>query len=132
MRPCGLVLAAGMMAAAGCAGEVTGVATVPAYVTWMEWPTAVTAARPGALRLSGYTQCPYRLVFGVSVSGSEIRVSAAGIDPANDVACVAVQAARVILAHRGFMFLWEMTLYVSSVRTVLSGSWINLGLKKAQ
>jgi hypothetical protein len=82
-----------MIAAAGCAGEVTGVSTVPAYVTWMEWPTAVTAARPGALRLSGYTECGYRLVFSVSVSGTEIHVDAVGLRMAEYGFCMDLQVA---------------------------------------
>ena len=93
MRSGGLVLAAGMLAAAGCAGEVTGVASVPAYVTWMEWPTAVTAARPGALRLSGYAVCPYHLTFGITVSGTEIHVDAVGLRTAEYGICMDLHVA---------------------------------------
>jgi hypothetical protein len=93
MRPLGLALTAGMMAAAGCAGEVTGVSTVPAYVTWIEWPTAVTATRPGALRLSGYAVCPYQLTFGITVSGTEIHVEAVGRRPAEFGICMDLHVA---------------------------------------
>jgi hypothetical protein len=72
---------------AGCVAEPTGVEVVPAYVSWLEWPTAVTATQPGALRVSGWAQCPYRVVFSASVSGTEIRLSAEGRDPGN-WACV--------------------------------------------
>lgn len=65
---------------------------VPGYVTWVEWPTAVTATQRGALRVSGYAQCPYRVVFSASVSGTEIRLSAEGRDPGN-WACVGPNAA---------------------------------------
>ena len=93
MRQLRLALTTGALVAAGCSGEPTGVNVAPAYVTWVEWPTTVTTKRPGALRVSGYTECPYRAVFGVSVSGMEIRVTAQGRDPANDVACLAMQIA---------------------------------------
>ena len=78
MRPPRILLTAGALLAAACVAEPTGVDVVPAYVTWLEWPTAVTATQPGALRVSGYAQCPHRVVFSASVSGTEIRVTAEG------------------------------------------------------
>jgi hypothetical protein len=93
MRPLHLALMTGALAAAGCSGEPTGVLVVPAFVTWVEWPAAVTATQPGSLRVSGYTQCPYRVAFHVSVSGTDIRLVAEGRDPLPDVACIALQAA---------------------------------------
>lgn len=88
MRPIRILLATGALLAGGCVAEPTGVDVVPAYVTWLEWPTAVTASRPGALRVSGSAQCPYRVVFRAAVSGTEIRLTAEGRDPRNDVGCI--------------------------------------------
>jgi hypothetical protein len=85
MRPPRILLATGALLAAGCVAEPTGVDVVPAYVSWLEWPTAVTATQPGALRVSGWAQCPYRVVFSASVSGTEIRLSAEGRDPRNAI-----------------------------------------------
>jgi len=84
--------AIGVLLAAGCVPEPTQVYVVPGVVTWLEWPTAVTARQPGALRVSGYAQCPYRVVFGASVSGTEIHLTAEGRDPRNSI-CLALDAA---------------------------------------
>ena len=93
MRPPRILLSMGALLAAGCVAEPTGVDVVPAYVSWLEWPTGVTATQPGALRVSGWAQCPYRVVFSASVSGTEIRLSAEGRDPRQDVGCLALHVA---------------------------------------
>lgn len=88
MRLPRFLLSTGALLAAGCVAEPTSVDVVPAYVSWLEWPTAVTATQPGALRVSGWAQCPYRVVFRASVSGTEIRLSAEGRDQRRDVGCI--------------------------------------------
>jgi len=70
-----LVCTTAVIAVAGC-GEPTTVPVGVATVHWIEWPAAVTIGEPGALRISGSAQCPFLPVFGVSVSGSLIRVTA--------------------------------------------------------
>lgn len=89
MRSRRVVLAIGMLLAAACVPEPTAVRIVPATVLWLEWPKAVTLAQPGALRVTGYAPCGFRAVFGVTVSGSEIRVNAEGHGSSDGFACPA-------------------------------------------
>lgn len=71
-----------LLLAAACS-EGTGPQVVPGSVSWIEWPTAVTASQPGSLRVSGYAECPYDLVFGVSLTGTALRVRAEGRQRSN-------------------------------------------------
>ncbi len=71
--------------AVGCR-EPTSVDTAPAAVTWIEWPTAVSAAQPGSIRISGFTQCPYSVAFGAYVSNWGLHVTAEGRNP-SDLPC---------------------------------------------
>jgi len=89
MRGVPLSLPACFLLAAGCVPEPTQVVVVPAAVTWLEWPTAVTPDQPGTLKISGHSQCGFRTVFGVSVSGREIRVTAEGHRGSDGYACPA-------------------------------------------
>lgn len=82
------IAAAALLIAAGCANEITGIETVPAYVNWIEWPTAVSASQPGSLRVSGIAsvRCgSFRVVFGVSVRGTAIHVTAHGVGNARGI-----------------------------------------------
>lgn len=85
------VALAAVVFAAGCVKEPTAVDVVPGYVTWVEWPTAVTTSQPGALRVSGYASCGYRVSFRVAVDSSGIHVVAEGRGPVFDI-CLASRA----------------------------------------
>jgi len=84
MRRLTAVLVAAVLAA-GCVEEPTGPDAVPGYITWVEWPTAVTTSQPGALRVSGSVPCGYRVWYRVSVDSSGIHLAAEGRDPVNAV-----------------------------------------------
>jgi hypothetical protein len=71
-----------LLLAAACR-EGTGPHLVPGSVSWIEWPTAVTVSQPGSIRASGYAECPYDLVFGVSLTGTALRVTADGRQRSN-------------------------------------------------
>jgi len=75
----------GAALAAGCVKEPTAVDVVPGYVTWVEWPTAVTTSQPGALRVSGFASCGYRVSFHVAVDSSGIHVVAEGRGPTSGI-----------------------------------------------
>ena len=59
-----------------CRTEAIGPKTLPGGILWVEWPTAVSATQPGTIRVSGAPECPQYTVFGVSVSGSDLNVTA--------------------------------------------------------
>jgi len=79
------VALAAVALAAGCVKEPTAVDVVPGYVTWVEWPTAVTTSQPGALRVSGFVPCGYRLSFRVSVDSTGVHLAAEGHGPLNAI-----------------------------------------------
>jgi hypothetical protein len=96
-------VSAWVLLAVACVPEPTQVVVVPGVVTWLEWPTAVTPDQPGILKISGYSQCGFRTVFGVSVSGREIRVTALGHATSGPYACVGPADAIVAGAAPGAM-----------------------------
>ena len=72
-RPGILVLVAALSMACS---EATGPSTLPGGILWVEWPTAVSTTQSGSIRVSGAPECPQYTVFGVSIRGSELHVTA--------------------------------------------------------
>ena len=44
-------------------------------IGWVEWPAAVTMAQPGAVRVSGFPDCPQYAQFGVVLNGTQLHVT---------------------------------------------------------
>jgi len=74
-RVSGLALAAVIVPAA--CRESTGPSqpVPPAAISWIEWTAAVAKGQAESLRVSGGVPCPYGVVWGVTVSGSEVLVT---------------------------------------------------------
>lgn len=77
MRLRALVPVGAIVCGSAC-GDPTKVDVGAAVVTWIEWPAGVTPSQPGALRISGYAQCPYRAVFSVAVDQARVVIAAEG------------------------------------------------------
>jgi hypothetical protein len=62
--------------AAGCASETTGPSAVqPGVVAWMEWPTSVTAAAGGRIRVIGPNNYCGTLTFDVTAGPQQLAVA---------------------------------------------------------
>jgi len=74
-RLSGLALAAVIVPAA--CRESTGPSqpSPPAAISWIEWTAAVAKGQAESLRVSGGVPCSYGVVWGVTVSGSEVLVT---------------------------------------------------------
>ena len=60
---------------AGCANEATGPSAIqPGVVTWMEWPTSVTAAARGRIRVIGPDNYCGTLTFDVTADPQQLSV----------------------------------------------------------